>query len=120
MDWYLGVLKKYAVFKGRAQRKEYWWFFGINLAIMLGLFVIDPMLGISGNPQNPMLPNFYALAVMLPTLAVGARRLHDTGRAAWWLLLYLIPVLGGLVLLFFFALDSEPGDNQYGPNPKGL
>lgn len=112
MNWYLGVLKKYADFSGRARRKEFWMFALINFVVMIVLSVVDGVIGM------PILGAIYALGVLIPSIAVGARRMHDTGRSGWWLLLGLIPVIG-LVLIIFFVLDSTPGDNQYGPNPKG-
>ncbi len=113
MNWYLGVLKKYTVFSGRAQRAEYWYFTLFNLIIILVLGFIDGLLGTA-----PVLGGIYLLAVLLPAIAVCIRRLHDTDRSGWWLLLGLIP-LAGLVLLVFMVLDSTSGENQYGPNPKG-
>ncbi len=117
MNWYLGVLKKYTVFTGRAQRAEYWYFVLFNLIIIFVLGFIDGLLG-TGGAYGGVLGGIYMLAVLLPSIAVGIRRLHDTDRSGWWLLLGLIP-LAGLVLLVFFVLDSTPGENQYGPNPKG-
>jgi uncharacterized membrane protein YhaH (DUF805 family) len=71
-------------------------------------------------PTLVILRIVYGLGVLLPSLAVGFRRLHDTNRSGWWLLLDLIPVIGAIVLLVFFCTDSNPGDNRYGQNPKGL
>jgi uncharacterized membrane protein YhaH (DUF805 family) len=114
VNWYLEVLKKYAVFTGRARRTEYWMFVLFNLVIAIALAFIE---GIVGGPG--VLGGLYSLAVLIPSLAVGARRLHDTGRSGWWLLIGLVPVIGIIVLIVFFATDSQPGTNQYGPNPKG-
>jgi len=120
MNWYLDVLKnKYAMFNGRARRKEYWFFVLFNILASIALGIVD---GITGTLNDEMgvglLGGIYWLAVLIPAIAVAVRRLHDTGRTGWWLLLCLIPVIGGLVLLIFMVFDSEPGDNQYGPNPK--
>jgi len=117
MDWYLGVLKKYTEFTGRARRKEYWMFVLFNIIISVVLSIIDRVIG---NPEMGLgiLGTLYALAVLLPSLAVGVRRLHDTGRSGWWLLIGLIPCIGFIVLIIFTVQDSQPGDNQYGPNPK--
>ena len=119
MSWYLEVLKKYAVFSGRARRKEYWMFFLINLIISVVLIAIDGLIG-TFRPQAGvgLLQGIYSLAVLIPSIAVTVRRLHDTGRTGWWILISLIPVIGGIILLTFMVLDSEPGTNQYGPNPK--
>jgi uncharacterized membrane protein YhaH (DUF805 family) len=121
VDWYLRVLTKYAEFDGRARRKEYWMFFLVNLiiSVLFGFATgfIGGMLGLP-NTLVTMIALVYSLAVLLPGLAVGVRRLHDTGRSGWWLLIALIPILGALILLFFSVQDSEPGSNSYGPNPK--
>lgn len=120
MNWYLDAVKnKYAVFDGRAQRQEFWYFMLFYLLIYIALSVVDQVTG-TFNMQTGtgLFSGIYTLAMLVPSLAVGARRLHDTGRSGWWQLLSLIPVLGVLVLIFFFAQDSQSGDNQYGPNPK--
>ena len=118
MDEYVAVLKKYAVFSGRARRREYWMFILINVIVAVVLGLIEAFAGISGNRQPGLLSSLYSLAVLLPSLGVAVRRLHDTGRSGWWLLINLIPLVGTIVLLVFFLQDSEPGENQYGPNPK--
>lgn len=114
MNWYLDVLKKYATFTGRARRTEYWMFTLFNIIIIAVLTFVDSMLGIPG-----VLSGLYSLAVFLPGLAVVVRRLHDTGKSGWWILIALVPLIGFIVLLFFMVLDSQPGENQHGPNPKG-
>ena len=121
MDWYLSVLKKYAVFTGRAQRAEYWYFILFNVLAMILLLVVDIIPGIFSS-RLPVVcaDGLYYLGVLVPSVAVSVRRLHDTGRSGWWLLIGLIPVLGGLILLFFTVQDSKPGSNEYGLNPKGL
>lgn len=119
MNWYLEVLKKYAEFNGRARRKEYWMFFLISTVISIILAVIDSFTGtISEEAGLGLLSGIYALAVLIPGLAVTVRRLHDTDRSGWWILIGLIPIIGGIALLIFMVLDSTPGGNQYGPNPK--
>ena len=118
MNWYLAVLKKYAVFSGRAQRKEYWMFVLFNIIIAIVLGIIEEVIGLSSEPGQGILTNIYSLAILLPSLAVGVRRLHDIGRTGWWLLIGLIPIIGVIVLLVFAVQDSQPGTNQYGPNPK--
>ena len=115
--WYPEVLKKYAVFGGRARRQEYWFFVLCNVLIMIALGLIDALIGISGDARRSILASLYSLAVLLPTIAVGVRRLHDTGRSGWWMLLSLVPV-ANLVLLVFLALDGERGPNAYGSDPK--
>jgi uncharacterized membrane protein YhaH (DUF805 family) len=119
MNWYLSVLKKYAVFSGRARRKEYWYFLLFNIIISIVLSVIDRATG-SFRPEAGigLLGGIYALAVVAPGIAVSVRRLHDTGRTGWWLLLGFIPLIGAIVLLVFMIQDSKPEHNQYGANPK--
>ncbi|MBO0654186.1 DUF805 domain-containing protein [Streptomyces triculaminicus] len=112
MHWYVDVLKKYATFSGRAGRPEFWMFTLISFVISIVLAVIDSALGTA-----PVIGLVYSLAVLLPGLAVGTRRLHDIDRSGWWLLLALIPLLGSIVLLVFFALPGTPGENSYGPKP---
>lgn len=119
MNWYLEVLKKYAVFNGRARRKEYWYYTLFNLIITIALAVIDGVTGsFSSTTGIGLLGGIYGLAVLIPSLAVLVRRLHDTERSGWWLLIALIPIIGPLVLLVFLVQDSKPGQNQYGENPK--
>jgi len=119
MNWYIDVLKKYAVFEGRARRKEYWFFVLFSLLISIGLSLIDGATGtISAESGIGLLGGLYALAVLVPSLAVAVRRLHDTDRTGWWLLIGLIPLIGIIVLIFFLASDSQPDTNQYGENPK--
>lgn len=121
MNWYIDVLKKYAVFSGRARRKEYWFFFLFNLIISIILGVIDNATG-TFDPETGVgiLGTIYLLAVLIPAIAVTVRRLHDTGRTGWWILISFIPLIGAIVLLVFLVFDSEPESNQYGPNPKGM
>jgi uncharacterized membrane protein YhaH (DUF805 family) len=119
MTWYLEVLRKYAVFSGRARRKEYWFFLLFNLLIMFGLAFIDVAFGFYNEELGAgLLSGLYALAVLLPSLGVSIRRLHDTDRSGWWLLLLLVPLVGSIVLIIFFALDGTPGKNRFGDSPK--
>jgi len=100
---FVTCLKKYADFSGRATRSEYWWFVLCEVLI----------LGIASLISDT-LPGLFALALVLPALAVGARRLHDTGRSGWWLLLMLVPFIGGLFLLYWMVLPSQPNANAFG------
>ena len=119
MNWYFEVLKKYAVFSGRARRKEYWYFFLFNIIIQIVLAFVDSATG-NFDPEVGMGPlgTIYILAVLIPGIAVTVRRLHDIGRSAWYLLVLLVPLIGVIVLLVFLAQDGKPGQNQYGVNPK--
>ena len=107
-SWYIEVLKKYAVFTGRARRKEYWMFFLINFLIAVAIGFVEGFLGGKG-----VFSNIYSLAVLLPSIAVGVRRLHDTDRSGWWLLLPIVNIV-------FLALNGQPSSNRFGPNPKGI
>jgi uncharacterized membrane protein YhaH (DUF805 family) len=119
VSWYLDVLKKYAVFGGRSRRKEYWYFVLFTVLISIVLSIIDAVLGTPGAEGGAgLLSGIYSLAVLIPSLAVSIRRLHDTGRSGWWILISLVPLIGTIVLLVFNVQDSQPGDNQFGPNPK--
>ncbi|MCB1687040.1 MAG: DUF805 domain-containing protein [Halioglobus sp.] len=119
MNWYLEVLKKYAQFSGRARRKEYWFFVLFNLLISIALAIVDSLTGtLDTETGYGLLSGIYSLAVFIPSMAVGFRRLHDTGRSAWWILIALIPLIGVIVLLVFMVQDSEEGENKYGPSPK--
>jgi len=117
MNWYLEVLKKYAVFDGRARRSEYWYFTLINIAAALVLAVLDAIIRKVTGLGFGLLGTAYSLAILAPAIGVSIRRLHDTNRSGWWLLLALVPLVG-LVLLWFMAQDSEPAQNRYVPNPK--
>jgi uncharacterized membrane protein YhaH (DUF805 family) len=115
MNWYLAVLKNYVGFSGRARRTEYWMFVLFN-------FIIGVVLEILAAVAHPLafLYYLYALAVLLPSLAVGFRRLHDTNRTAWWLLIGIIPIIGWIWLLVLFCQPGTQGPNQYGPDPKAV
>ena len=120
MNWYLGALKKYATFEGRARRKEYWFFVLFNVLAIIVLEILDVVLGtFSQETGFGLLSGLYAIAVLLPSLAVTVRRLHDTDRSGWWILINFIPLIGAIVLLIFTLLDGTPGSNRFGPNPKG-
>ena len=121
MNWYLDVLKKYVVFSGRARRKEYWMFTLFNVLISIALTFLDVLLlgHDMGDPESiGIVSTIYSLAVLLPSLAVSIRRLHDTDRSGWWLLIALIPLIGAIVLLVFMCLDGTRGSNRFGVNPK--
>ena len=114
MNWFVDALKnKYATFTGRARRTEYWMFVLFSIIFAIVASIIDAII------TGGLLGVVYTLAVIIPSIAVAVRRLHDTNRSGWWMLLGLVPLVG-LVLIYFLVLDSQPGDNEYGPNPKGV
>jgi uncharacterized membrane protein YhaH (DUF805 family) len=119
MEWYLAVLRKYAQFSGRSRRTEYWMFFLINALVGFGLAFAGGMLGDEAGMGGMVLYLLYLLGTLVPGLAVSVRRLHDTGRSGWWLLISIVPVVGAIALLVFTVQDSQPGDNEFGANPKG-
>lgn len=114
MNYYLDALQKYADFTGRASRKQYWMFVLINFIIVAVLWAICLVL------HNLFLYWIYWLALIIPGISVGVRRLHDTDHRGWWYFLGLIPLVGAIVLLVFFVTDSQPGQNRFGANPKGM
>lgn len=121
MSWFVKALKNYGVFRGRARRKEYWYFI---LFYVLGCVILSAIDGaMAATDQNPgwgVLTAIFVLAMLVPSVSVGVRRLHDTDRSGWWLLLSAIPLIGTIVLLVFTVQDSQPGENRFGPNPKTL
>ncbi|EOD79973.1 Inner membrane protein YhaH [Grimontia indica] len=118
MNWYIGVLKQYANFKGRARRKEYWMFLAFNMLFTFALAFVDQALG-TFNPDIGIgtAGTVYAIAVFIPTLAVTVRRLHDTDRVGWWALIGILP-FGVIALLVLNAFDGTKGSNRFGPDPK--
>lgn len=107
-EWYVATLQKYVEFNGRARRKEYWIFTLVNFAIS----VILAVLGLD------FISTLFGLAVLLPGLGVSVRRLHDIGKTGWWLLIAFVPLVGLIVLIYFFVQEGESGSNEYGANPK--
>jgi len=119
MNWYLKVLKQYADFSGRARRKEYWMFALFNMIFIIVAMILDNVLGLTvGELPYGLFYFLYALVILIPGLAVSVRRLHDVGKSGWMLLISLIPIVGGIWLLVLMLTDSNPGDNEYGVNPK--
>ena len=118
MNWYLDAWKNYFTFTGRSRRKAYWMFVLFNIIAIVLANVIDNVLGLAGAEGYGPISAIYGLAVFIPGLALAIRRLHDTGRTGWWMLLGFLPVIGIIILIVFFVTDSQPGSNPYGPNPK--
>jgi uncharacterized membrane protein YhaH (DUF805 family) len=118
MEWYIAVLKKYATFTGRSRRKEYWFFALFNIIISIVLTIVDAVFGtLSVETGLGLLSGVYSLAVLIPSIAVTVRRLHDVGRSGWWLLIAFLPLVGVIVLLVFMLQDSKE-ENEYGISPK--
>ncbi len=126
MKYYLDVIKNYVKFDGRARRKEYWMFVLFNVIFSIVASIIDNVAGLNfssdyssyGMYSTGIIASLYSLAVLIPSLAVGVRRLHDIGKSGWWLLISLIPLVGGIWLLVLLATNGVVGENQYGPDPK--
>ncbi|WP_145042337.1 DUF805 domain-containing protein [Gimesia chilikensis] len=118
MNWYLTVLKKYAEFSGRARRKEYWMFVLMNFLVSILISIVGAVIGDTDGLIAVSLSGVYALFIFIPSLAVTVRRLHDTNKSGWWILITFVPLIGGLVLLIFMIMDSDPNTNAYGANPK--
>ncbi|GAA0180085.1 DUF805 domain-containing protein [Clostridium sediminicola] len=113
MSWYIAVLKKYVQFDGRARRKEFWMFVLFNFIFSIIASIIDYALG-GGNTVGIV----YGLAVFFPSLSVGIRRLHDTGKSGWFTLVTLIPIIGWIWYLILVAAEGNNGPNEYGEDPK--
>lgn len=117
MNYYSICLSKFADFSGRARRREYWTFALVNCLIAMLLLILGLAFGEDSPASNIMVTIFY-LIMLVPNLSVSVRRLHDIGKSGWYMFLSLIPLIGGLILLVWALMDSEPGENQYGENPK--
>jgi uncharacterized membrane protein YhaH (DUF805 family) len=114
-DWYLKCIKQhYADFEGRARRTEYWMFFLVNVIIAVVIGIIGRIIHV------PIIASLYSLAVLVPGIAVGVRRLHDTGKSGWWWLIALIPLIGTIWIIILFATNGDQGSNQYGADPKAV
>ena len=123
MKWYLKVLQNYFTFSGRARRSEYWYFALFNLIFTVLAMVIDNVLGTTFQIGEISIPYgyiymLYAMALLIPGLAVMVRRLHDVGKSGWMFFVVLIPIIGGIWIIVLLCTDSVPNENKYGPNPK--
>lgn len=120
------VTKDYMNFQTRSRRKDYWMFVLFNAIISMVLVVLGGVFSGGSSTSSGIGSIFmivyglYSLAILLPSIAITARRLHDTGRSGWLQLITLIPVVGGIILLVLLVQDSQPGSNKWGPNPKGV
>lgn len=118
MNHYKNAFKKYADFRTRARRSEYWYFALFNALFILLLSLLDTVLGFGNNDTLGVFAALYSIAVVIPGFAVFVRRLHDIGKSGWWILIGLVPFVGAILLFLFTIRDGQPGVNQYGPNPK--
>lgn len=119
MQWFLRALKKYAVFSGRAQRAEYWYFFLFYALIYIVLYLLAWLVSSDGAGAVIMtLTGLFSLGMLIPSLAVTVRRLHDTDRSGWWYLIQCVPFAGSVVMLVFTVQDGTQGENRYGADPK--
>lgn len=109
--------QKYVDFSGRARRSEYWYFFLFTLLVDIAASIVDAIIGSDLGAGTGIVSLIAGLALLLPGIAVAIRRLHDTSRSGWWILIGLIPLVGWIILIVFYVQDSHP-DNAYGPNPK--
>jgi uncharacterized membrane protein YhaH (DUF805 family) len=115
------VLTQYVGFSGRARRSEYWWFFLFSILVNIVTTILDTTLGTTfDDSSNGVIGLIVSLALFLPGLAVAIRRLHDTDRSGWWILIGLIPIIGWIILLVFYVQNGTAGPNSYGPDPKDV
>ena len=120
MEWATLPLKRYAEFTGRSRRKEYWMFVLLTIGIYLIASILDRIAGMNGTIAGVYGPitTVVGLGLLVPSIAVSIRRLHDTDRSGWWLLLGMVPIVGGIVLLVFMVLEGTHGANRFGADPK--
>ena len=120
MDYFLQALKNYAVFSGRARRKEYWMFMLFQMLFAFAAILADHLLGTDMNGGGGAIYLLYTLALFIPGLAVAVRRLHDVDKSGWFLLIVLVPLVGMVWLLVLDCTEGKPGDNEYGTDPKAM
>jgi len=124
MEWYLKVMRdNYANFRGRARRKEYWMFVLVQTIVMIGLMILDSVLGFDFELQGISLGYGYLYLIglivhFIPSLAVVVRRLHDVGKSGWFYFIFLIPLIGIIWLLVLYCTEGQKQDNKWGPDPK--
>jgi uncharacterized membrane protein YhaH (DUF805 family) len=118
MYWFLEVLKKTFVFSGRARRKEYWMFILFTILFSIVLNIVDLVVSFQITEDLGLLSGLFSLVLIIPSLSVTVRRLHDIGKSGFWILIGLIPLIGWIVLFIFSVLDSEQATNKFGANPK--
>ncbi len=121
-------LSKYVTFSGRAQRSEFWWWILLVFSISIILAAVDSFLfgttvrteyGFEASTNTPIFSGIFGLVTLLPTISVAVRRLHDLDKSGWWYWIALIPLIGGIILIVWFAMEGTRGANRYGPDPLG-
>lgn len=118
MNYFIDAYKNYATFSGRANRAQYWYFVLFYIVISIILALVDLFLGTAEDiTDTGFFGGIFALASLIPTIAIATRRLHDIGRSGWWQLIILIPIIGFIVLVFFLASRGNEGENKYGAKP---
>jgi uncharacterized membrane protein YhaH (DUF805 family) len=119
MEWYLKAFKNYAVFNGRASRKEFWMFVLFNMIFAFIAVILDSILGSSDNNTGyGIFSSLYTLAIILPSFSAEVRRLHDIGKSGWWIFISFVPLIGSIWLLVLLSQEGNQGENQYGADPK--
>lgn len=135
MEWMIMPLRKYARFTGRSRRKEYWMFLLFVIVVAIVLSILDAALGLGGgldhqadlgegaasasfNANGGVLTLIFYVAILIPSIAVAVRRLHDIDKSGWWILIGLVPLIGAIVLLVFYCTDGTRGPNRFGADPK--
>lgn len=119
MTWWLIAMKKYADFSGRARRTEYWTFTLNNIIFAVVATILDNIFGVTREGSSTgLFYTLFCLVILLPSLTVLVRRLHDVGKSGWWIFITLLPIIGGIWLFILTITDSQPEDNEFGTNPK--
>ena len=121
MKYYIKAFNNFSNFNGRARRKDYWMYLLFNLIFAVVAIILDNVFGLAFESIGyGVIYLLYSLITFIPSLSVSVRRLHDKSKSGWYLLLAIIPIIGGIVLLFILAANGDPGENEYGMNPKEL
>jgi uncharacterized membrane protein YhaH (DUF805 family) len=119
MNEFMAVIKNYAGFSGRAGRREYWMFFLIYMLIYIGLAILTAVMPKMLGTIFGILTAVFLLGMLVPTIAVGVRRMHDTDHSGWWLLLSIVP-LAGLYVLYLLIIEGTSGPNRFGESPAPM
>ena len=123
MNYYLLALKSYGIFSGRSRRAEFWYFILVHVIFMIITIALDFAFDLTSKGEEGELPglitSIYAILTLTPQLAVSIRRLHDTGRSGWWIVLA-FTIIGAPILIWWYTKDSQAGNNKFGANPKQI